>query len=68
MLLSSKRVNKRKERMTSLPLSPEVSPVVISYATSFLHCATLCLGLFCALPIFDYFSQYELNPKLYPSL
>ena len=28
--------------MTSLPLSPEVSPVVISYATSYLHCVTLC--------------------------
>ena len=39
--------------MTSLPLSPEVSPVVISYATSYLHCATLCLGLFCALPILN---------------
>ena len=42
ILLSRKRVNKGKERMTSVPLSPELSPVVVSYATSYLHCVTLC--------------------------
>ena len=42
ILLSKKRVNKGKERMTSVPLSRELSPVVISYATSYLHCVTLC--------------------------
>ena len=42
ILLSKKRINKRKERMTCVPLSRELSPVVVSYATSYLHCVTLC--------------------------
>ena len=41
VLLSKKGVNKGKERMTSVPLSRELSPVVVSYATSYLHCVTL---------------------------
>ena len=42
ILLSKKRVNKGKERMTSVLLSRELSPVVVSYATSYLHCVTPC--------------------------
>ena len=42
ILLSKKRVNKGKERMTIVPLSRELSSVVVSYATSYLHCVTLC--------------------------
>ena len=34
IFLSKKRVNKRNERMTSVPLSRELSLVVVSYATS----------------------------------
>ena len=42
ILLSKKRVNKGKERMTSALLSRELSPVVVSYATSYLHCVRPC--------------------------